>query len=671
MTDLIGRTLGTYKIIDEIGHGGMANVYRATQPSIGREVAIKVLPPHFLQDRTFVRRFTREVQVIARLQHPHILPVYDFGEQDGLPYIVMAYMPGGTLADHIRKVGALPLAEVARLVEQIADGLDHAHQKGIVHRDFKPSNVLLDEHGNVYLADFGIAKVAESTTQLTGSGIIGTPAYMAPEVTRTDKVTHLVDVYALGVSLFEMLTGQHPYPSDTPVGVLLAHAAEPIPDITRSRPDLPVGVQHVIDRAMAKEPADRYQSAGALTGDLRAVLAGQTPLTEPVNRPAGSGHISTIRMAPTRPVAGRLPRQNMAMIIGAVAIVAILGGSVALGVPSMIAQSSIAQVLGGPPATATPGSQTLPTAEASPTLNVAPTLEPSPVPLSDRILAGHSDAVSSIALSPDGKLLASGALDKLVILWDLQTDQPVRTIETPDEVYSMVFSPDGERLLVGGQNGTLSAWFADTGKPAFEARMFLPSWQIDVAIAPNQAIYAVASRDKNVALYDAARDEWLRVAEHASPIWSVAYSPDSSTLAAGGEDGSITLRAVQTDEVLYTLEGHTDGVTCLAFSPDGKMLASASRDMTVILWDLATGSKLYTLSQHTGPVNSIAWSSDGKTLASASDDGTLILWDAAIGVSVDTFESGGNQIISTVFSLDGTRVAAGMQDGSVALWKTE
>jgi serine/threonine protein kinase len=671
MTDLIGRTLGTYKIIDEIGHGGMANVYRATQPSIGREVAIKVLPPHFLQDRTFVRRFTREVQVIASLQHPHILPVYDFGEQDGLPYIVMAYMPGGTLADRMRKVGALPLPEVTRLVEQIADGLDHAHQKGIVHRDFKPSNVLLDEHGNVYLADFGIAKVAESTTQLTGSGIVGTPAYMAPEVTRTDKVTRLIDVYALGVSVFEMLAGQHPYPSDTPVGVLLAHAAEPIPSICDSRPDLPEGLQHVIDRAMAKEPSDRYQSAGALAGDLQVVLAGQTPLTEPVARPAGSGHVKTIRMAPTSPVPGGLPRRNMAMIIGAVATVAILGGAAALGGFSTMARSMIAQVFSGPPATATLASQTLPTAEASPTLHVAPTLEPSPVPLSDRILAGHSDAVSSIALSPDGKLLASGSLDKRVILWDLQTDQPVRTIETPDEVYSMVFSPDGERLLVGGQNGTLSAWFTDTGEPAFEARIFLPSWQIDVDFAPSQAVYAVASRDKNVALYDAAKDEWLRVAEHASPIWTVAYSPDSSTLAAGGEDGSITLRAVQTDEVLHTLQGHSDGVTFLAFSPDGETLASASHDMTVILWSTATGEKLLTLSQHTGPVNGLAWSPDGKTLASASDDGALIVWSTTTGGILETFEGGGKAIGSAIFSLDGALLASGMQDGTVVLWKVE
>jgi len=181
MTHLVGRTLGQYEIIGEIGHGGMADVYRAVQPSIGREVAIKVLPAHFLQDRTFLERFMREVKVIAQLQHPRILPVYDFGEQDGLPYIVMAYMPGGTLADRIREApGGLPLDAVAHYVTQIAEALDYAHRRNIIHRDFKPSNVLLDDEENAYLADFGIAKVTEATAQLTGSGIVGTPAYMAP-----------------------------------------------------------------------------------------------------------------------------------------------------------------------------------------------------------------------------------------------------------------------------------------------------------------------------------------------------------------------------------------------------------------------------------------------------------------------------------------------------------
>ena len=173
--DLTGRTLGQYEIGQQLGQGGMATVYLACQKSIGRTVAIKVMPQHFLHDPSFLQRFEHEVKVIAALQHPRVLPVYDYGQIENRPYIVMAYMSGGTLADLIYK-GPLSLDQVAKLTDQISEGLGHAHRKGIIHRDFKPSNILLDENGNAYLADFGIAKVSESTAQLTGSGIIGTPS---------------------------------------------------------------------------------------------------------------------------------------------------------------------------------------------------------------------------------------------------------------------------------------------------------------------------------------------------------------------------------------------------------------------------------------------------------------------------------------------------------------
>src|SRR5574341_2612622 len=273
MSDPVGRTLGQYQIVREIGHGGMANVYLARQESMDRDVAIKVLPTHFMQDRAFLDRFNREVRIISRLEHLRILPVYDFGEQVGMPFIVMRAMNGGSLTDRINQSpGGLPLDETARLVEQIADGMDFAHEKGIIHRDFKPPNVLLDERGNVYLADFGIARVSEATAQLTGSGVVGTPAYMAPEMASAGGVTPLVDVYALGVTLFQMLTGRLPYEADTPMGVLMAHISKPTPDAREHRPDLPEGVQAVIAGAMAKNPAERYQSAGALAADLRAVV---------------------------------------------------------------------------------------------------------------------------------------------------------------------------------------------------------------------------------------------------------------------------------------------------------------------------------------------------------------------------------------------------------------
>jgi serine/threonine protein kinase len=272
MKDLVGQDLGQYHIIEQIGKGGMATVYRARQSSIGRDVAIKVLPSTLMHDDTFLGRFYQEAEVVARLQHPHVLPVYDFGEFEGMPYIVMAYLNGGTLADYIRDHGPLGLDEVGRFVGQISSALDYAHRKGIIHRDFKPSNVLLDEQGNTYLADFGLAKVSESTMQLTGTGILGTPMYMAPEQAESGELTAAVDVYALGVTIFQMLTGRLPYEASTPLGVMMAHVTQPIPDIRNIRPDLPDAAQTVISSALAKSANARYASPGTLATALAFAL---------------------------------------------------------------------------------------------------------------------------------------------------------------------------------------------------------------------------------------------------------------------------------------------------------------------------------------------------------------------------------------------------------------
>ena len=293
MSDLIGKDLGQYRIVEQIGRGGMATVFRATQTSMGREVAVKVLPREFMHDDTFMQRFMREVKVIAGLQHVHILPVHDFGEYQGLPYIVMAYIQGGTLSDRIRQ-GPMPLAEVQRLVRQMAGALDYAHSKNIIHRDFKPSNVLLDEQGNTYLADFGIAKATESTIQLTGTGaMVGTPSYMAPELVEKGDLTSAVDVYALGITAYEMLTGRVPYHSETPIKTLMEHINMPVPDVRAERPDLPEGVRQFINTAMAKKPATRYATPSGLADGLDTAAQGAK-----MPAPAADTEAMTVGMPP-------------------------------------------------------------------------------------------------------------------------------------------------------------------------------------------------------------------------------------------------------------------------------------------------------------------------------------------------------------------------------------
>ncbi|MEK6222751.1 MAG: serine/threonine protein kinase, partial [Chloroflexota bacterium] len=272
---LIGQTLGQYQIIEQIGKGGMATVYRAKQANIGRDVAVKVLDSSLIQkDESFLERFNREVQIISHLQHPHIMPVIDFGEHDGQPYIVVSYLTGGTLSDLINQE-KLSFDHIIKLTEQMANALDFAHSRGIIHRDFKPSNILLDENGNTYLADFGLSRFNDDDSQLTGSSIVGTPDYTAPDLANAIEITSTVDVYALGVTLFQMLTGKLPFKALNPMGVLMAHISTDIPNIYEIYPDLPEGLQPVIDKAMAKRPKDRYATAGEMLKDLKTITGSE------------------------------------------------------------------------------------------------------------------------------------------------------------------------------------------------------------------------------------------------------------------------------------------------------------------------------------------------------------------------------------------------------------
>src|SRR5579859_4792303 len=239
MSDLVGKTLGIYRLEMPLGKGGMATVYRAYQSAVKRYVAIKVMAANLADDPGFVQRFSREAQVIASLQHPHILPIIDYGQSDGLHYLVMPYLEGGSLEDRMRKQ-PLTLREATRFLDQIASALDYAHRRGVVHRDFKSSNVLLDNDENVYLTDFGIARLVGSDAKLTATGVImGTPAYMSPEQAIGRPVDGRSDIYSLGVVVYEMVTRRLPFVGDTPIMFIHKHVYETPPPLRQVNPALP------------------------------------------------------------------------------------------------------------------------------------------------------------------------------------------------------------------------------------------------------------------------------------------------------------------------------------------------------------------------------------------------------------------------------------------------
>ena len=299
-----GTQLGPYKIVGEVGRGGMASVYKAHQPALARYVAVKVLPEFFATEPGFKERFQQEAVAVAQLRHPNILAIFDYGEADGVTYIVTEFVDGGTLSEQMGK--PLPLEYVSELLSPVAGALDYAHRRGVLHRDVKPSNVLLQRDGTPVLSDFGLAKMMASTTQrITQSGmIVGTPEYMSPEQCSAEDLTPASDQYALAVVAYEALTGRVPFTAATPVGVLMAQMHNELPPPRTINPDLSDEIATVLVKGLAKQPGDRYKTCHQL---IRALaIAGDAPLPSTLLEPATP---STPVPAPLTPPPGPMPTQ--------------------------------------------------------------------------------------------------------------------------------------------------------------------------------------------------------------------------------------------------------------------------------------------------------------------------------------------------------------------------
>lgn len=361
--------IGRYEIKSELGRGGFATVYRAYDPRFEREVAIKFLPPELIHaDPQFRLRFEREAKIIAQLEHPSIVPVYDVGEENNQPYFVMRYMGGGSLSERI-KDHVFSIEEGLRVLEQIAPGLDEAHSKGIIHRDLKPANILFTNKNVPLISDFGIAKFSQAEAgNVTGSAIIGTPAYMAPEQASGEAVDGRADIYALGVILYEMLIGKQPYKADTPLGLALKHITEPVPRILEANPNLPTWMEKVISTAMAKDPDDRFSTAVEMVETIKAFLRGESPAI----RRSGD----TLKASPYNRTAitrkARKKRSPVPVILAGLALAGLIGGGAFL----LFIGNQLPFTLEAPTSTFTsepPTATSAPTLEATATISITDT----------------------------------------------------------------------------------------------------------------------------------------------------------------------------------------------------------------------------------------------------------------------------------------------------------
>jgi branched-chain amino acid transport system substrate-binding protein len=393
--NLIDSRLGKYEIKAEIGKGGMGIVYLGYDPLLDRQVAIKVLAPHLVWEEGFVERFLREARAAARIKHPNIVTIHDVGQEGDQFYFVMEYLAGQTLAEHIRERGPLPPSEVESILRPVADAVDYAHQHGLVHRDIKPGNIVIDPTGQVTLTDFGIARAAQETRLTTAGTIMGTPEYMSPEQAWGEEVDYHTDLYSLAVVAYEMLSGRVPFRGTTPHAVLYKQIHEPPPPIQEERPELPASVDVVLGKALSKEPSKRYTTVTAFVDELGQALQGKV-ITPPEEAPTQAmapaevppAEVPPVPDQPTSPAAipapGQVPKAKPApsrrllprwlWALGGLAILLLAAGLVWLGLGGGggFTPTPSPQATHRPTATLTPRPEATRRPEATPTPHPTP-----------------------------------------------------------------------------------------------------------------------------------------------------------------------------------------------------------------------------------------------------------------------------------------------------------
>ena len=705
------RYLGDYELIAEIARGGMGVVYKARQISLNRIVAVKMILAGQLATKADHDRFHSEAQAAALLDHPNILPVFEVGEHEGQHYFSMGYVDGQSMAVRLSE-GPLPPNEAAELVATVAEAVEYAHRQGVIHRDIKPSNILIDSKGRPRVTDFGLAKRADSSSELTTTGqVLGTPSYMPPEQAagHVNAVGPLADVYALGALLYAALTGRPPFHAATQLETLQQVLQREPVALRQLNAAIPRDLETIVLKCLEKSAARRYATAQALADDLRRYLDGRPILA----RPVGRGEYAW-RWCRRQPLVASLIAAVVATLlvgISASTYFAVRAAHYATEADGRAqdatnegaratkeAQRAEAAAydarlkevqalrLGRPPGWSKTCFESLrknaqaqiPGRDEEPLRTAAITCMLDLDVEEVARLKGHGSPIWSLDFSPDGSLLASAEQNGRVLIWDVRRRQLTKeiagTVAGKSRAGSLLFSrppvrfhPLGNSLAYGTLRQSIE-WLPlkESAKPFPRLTSYSASCCMD--FDRTGQVIAVWWDGGRVGVYDVATGR--RVMECGSLSGSseernVAIAPDGSRLAAVGTGHTIYLYAASGDgSSPEALGSHRGDVTSLRFAPGGNRLVSTSSDRTARLFDLTGHGDPISLLGHSASIKASAFSADGRLLATAGDDQTMRLWDADSGQCLMVLRHESEVLSSVAFSSDGEYLAAGTGSGS-------